>query len=71
MNKSFEYQMAHGGIPQAGKVKNQTPKVPKQVKHKAKTGRAKKRAQYNRHMAAKESGTRFGPNHHVEVKTMA
>ena len=41
--------MAHGGLAQAGKVKGQTPKVDKQVRaHKALTGRAHKRVQYNR-----------------------
>lgn len=54
--------MAHGGIPLAGKVKNRTPKVPKQIKQKPKTGRAKKRAQWARRRQAIESGSRDGPN---------
>ncbi|EEA05944.1 40S ribosomal protein S30, putative [Cryptosporidium muris RN66] len=39
---------AHGSLARAGKVKNQTPRVEKQQKKKASTGRAKKRHQYNR-----------------------
>merc|ERR1712198_654763 len=38
----------HGSLARAGKVKGQTPKVDKQEKKKAKTGRAKRRMQYNR-----------------------
>merc|ERR1712012_1201388 len=38
----------HGSLARAGKVKGQTPKVDKQDKKKAKTGRAKRRMQYNR-----------------------
>ncbi|CAK9296467.1 unnamed protein product [Gordionus sp. m RMFG-2023] len=38
----------HGSLARAGKVKGQTPKVEKQEKKKAKTGRAKRRIQYNR-----------------------
>ncbi|KAI8335666.1 40S ribosomal protein S30 [Choanephora cucurbitarum] len=38
----------HGSLARAGKVKSQTPKVAKQEKKKAKTGRAKKRQVYNR-----------------------
>ena len=38
----------HGSLARAGKVKGQTPKVPKQEKKKALTGRARKRQQYNR-----------------------
>lgn len=36
----------HGSLARAGKVKSQTPKVAKQEKKKAKTGRAKKRQVY-------------------------
>jgi len=35
----------HGSLARAGKVKGQTPKVDKQEKKKAKTGRAKRRMQ--------------------------
>ncbi|CAG8611556.1 1400_t:CDS:2 [Paraglomus occultum] len=38
----------HGSLARAGKVKSQTAKVEKQDKKKQKTGRAKKRAVYNR-----------------------
>ncbi|KAL6628125.1 ribosomal protein S30 [Neocallimastix sp. 'constans'] len=38
----------HGSLARAGKVKGQTPKVDKQPKKKAKTGRAKKRLLYTR-----------------------
>ncbi|RZC35395.1 Ribosomal S30 and/or ubiquitin domain containing protein, partial [Asbolus verrucosus] len=38
----------HGSLARAGKVRGQTPKVEKQEKKKKKTGRAKKRMQYNR-----------------------
>ncbi|CAK9822137.1 FAU ubiquitin-like and ribosomal protein S30 [Anthophora retusa] len=38
----------HGSLARAGKVKAQTPKVEKQEKSKKKTGRAKRRIQYNR-----------------------
>jgi small subunit ribosomal protein S30e len=55
--------MAHGGLAQAGKVKGQTPKVDKQVRaHKALTGRAHKRVQYNRMIEREHSGTRDGVN---------
>lgn len=43
----------HGSLARAGKVKNQTPKVPKTEKKKPLTGRAKKRHMYFR---------RFGEN---------
>jgi len=38
----------HGSLARAGKVRAQTPKVPKQEKPKSKTGRAKKRMLYNK-----------------------
>ena len=38
----------HGSLTRAGRVKNATPKVEKQDKQKAKTGRAKRREQYKR-----------------------
>uniref|UniRef100_A0A8C4Q4P0 FAU ubiquitin like and ribosomal protein S30 fusion n=1 Tax=Eptatretus burgeri TaxID=7764 RepID=A0A8C4Q4P0_EPTBU len=38
----------HGSLARAGKVKGQTPKVAKMEKKKKKTGRAKRRLQYNR-----------------------
>lgn len=38
----------HGSLARAGKVRGQTPKVPKQEKKKKPTGRAMKRIKYNR-----------------------
>jgi len=38
----------HGSLARAGKVKRQTPKVPKMDKKKKMTGRHKKRMQYAR-----------------------
>merc|ERR1711962_903468 len=38
----------HGSLARAGKVKGQTPKVDAEEKKKDKTGRAKRRMQYNR-----------------------
>merc|ERR1739845_190572 len=38
----------HGSLARAGKVRGQTPKVEAQEKKKKKTGRAKRRIQYNR-----------------------
>ena len=55
----------HGSLTRAGKVKNQTPKVDKYERaRKAKTGRAKKRASYNRRFMTPEAldPRRKGPN---------
>ncbi|MCT8903738.1 30S ribosomal protein S30e, partial [Clostridioides difficile] len=56
----------HGSLARAGKVKGQTPKVPKQEdSKKALTGRAKKRWQYNRrfvNVVAGMGGKKLGPN---------
>ncbi|CAD5111066.1 DgyrCDS416 [Dimorphilus gyrociliatus] len=54
----------HGSLARAGKVKGQTPKVDKQEKKKKKTGRAKRRLQYNRRFVNVVStfGRRKGPN---------
>jgi small subunit ribosomal protein S30e len=51
-------------LARAGKVKGQTPKVPKQEgKKKALTGRAKKRWQYNRRFVnVVAGGKKLGPN---------
>lgn len=38
----------HGSLARAGKVRGQTPKVPKQEKKKRPRGRAMKRMKYNR-----------------------
>nr|ABM55543.1 ubiquitin/ribosomal protein S30e fusion protein-like protein [Maconellicoccus hirsutus] len=54
----------HGSLARAGKVKGQTPKVEKQDKKKKKTGRAKRRMQYNRRFVnvVQTFGRRRGPN---------
>ncbi|KAL1460679.1 hypothetical protein WDU94_012638 [Cyamophila willieti] len=54
----------HGSLARAGKVKGQTPKVEKQEKKKKKTGRAKRRVQYNRRFVnvVQTFGRRRGPN---------
>ncbi|XP_018331398.1 uncharacterized protein LOC108741194 [Agrilus planipennis] len=54
----------HGSLARAGKVKGQTPKVEKQEKKKKKTGRAKRRIQYNRRFVnvVATFGRRRGPN---------
>ncbi|KAK3740066.1 hypothetical protein QZH41_011408 [Actinostola sp. cb2023] len=54
----------HGSLARAGKVKSQTPKVDPQEKKKKKTGRAKRRMQYNRRFinVAPSFGRRKGPN---------
>ncbi|XP_020614335.1 ubiquitin-like protein FUBI [Orbicella faveolata] len=54
----------HGSLARAGKVKGQTPKVDKQEKKKKKTGRAKRRMQYNRRFVNVVAGfgKRRGPN---------
>nr|CAJ01894.1 ubiquitin/ribosomal protein S30e fusion protein [Scarabaeus laticollis] len=54
----------HGSLARAGKVKGQTPKVDKQEKKKKKTGRAKRRIQYNRRFVnvVTPFGRRRGPN---------
>merc|ERR1712189_69721 len=54
----------HGSLSRAGKVKGQTPKVEKKEKKKAKTGRAKRRIQYNRRFVnvVATFGKKRGPN---------
>jgi len=54
----------HGSLARAGKVKGQTPKVEKKEKKKKKTGRAKRRIQYNRRFVnyVQPYGRRRGPN---------
>ncbi|CAN0401768.1 unnamed protein product [Lampetra fluviatilis] len=54
----------HGSLARAGKVKGQTPKVAKQEKKKKKTGRAKRRIQYNRRFVnvVPSFGKKKGPN---------
>ncbi|XP_010075374.1 PREDICTED: ubiquitin-like protein fubi and ribosomal protein S30 [Pterocles gutturalis] len=54
----------HGSLARAGKVRGQTPKVAKQEKKKKKTGRAKRRMQYNRRFVNVVPGfsKKKGPN---------
>ncbi|RUS72781.1 hypothetical protein EGW08_019458 [Elysia chlorotica] len=54
----------HGSLARAGKVRGQTPKVEKQEKKKSKTGRAKRRMQYNRRFVNVVAGfgRKKGPN---------
>jgi len=54
----------HGSLARAGKVKGQTPKVEKKEKRKKKTGRAKRRMQYNRRFVnvVASFGRKKGPN---------
>lgn len=54
----------HGSLARAGKVKGQTPKVEKTEKKKKKTGRSKRRIQYNRRFVnvVQSFGRRRGPN---------
>jgi len=54
----------HGSLARAGKVKGQTPKVDAQEKKKPKTGRAKRRQQYNNRFVnvVVTMGRRKGPN---------
>lgn len=54
----------HGSLAQSGKVKGQTPKVPKQQKKKQPAGRAKKRLQFKRRFqtAVSTMGKAKGPN---------
>merc|ERR1712002_1024748 len=54
----------HGSLARVGKVKGQTPKVDPQEKKKPKTGRAKRRIQYNRRFVnvVPTFGKKKGPN---------
>jgi small subunit ribosomal protein S30e len=54
----------HGSLARAGKVRGQTPKVDPQEKKKKKTGRAKRRMQYNRRFVnvVATFGRKKGPN---------
>ncbi|EGD78549.1 40S ribosomal protein S30 [Salpingoeca rosetta] len=53
----------HGSLARAGKVKGQTPKVEKQEdKKKAKTGRAKRRQQYNNRFNSTANNQKRSPN---------
>ena len=60
---SFSFQV-HGSLARAGKVKGQTPKVEAEEKKKKKTGRAKRRIQYNRRFVnvVETFGRKRGPN---------
>eukprot|EP00036_Acanthoecidae_sp_10tr_P009343 CAMPEP_0182926002 /NCGR_PEP_ID=MMETSP0105_2-20130417/10774_1 /TAXON_ID=81532 ORGANISM="Acanthoeca-like sp., Strain 10tr" /NCGR_SAMPLE_ID=MMETSP0105_2 /ASSEMBLY_ACC=CAM_ASM_000205 /LENGTH=133 /DNA_ID=CAMNT_0025063873 /DNA_START=141 /DNA_END=542 /DNA_ORIENTATION=- len=59
----------HGSLARAGKVKGQTPKVEPQEKKKKKTGRAKRRIQYNKRFVntvVGGPGKKRGPNSNSE-----
>ncbi|XP_065186800.1 ubiquitin-like FUBI-ribosomal protein eS30 fusion protein [Sycon ciliatum] len=58
----------HGSLARAGKVKGQTPKVEAGEKKKRKTGRAKRRLQYNRRFVnvVASFGKRRGPNSNAQ-----
>merc|ERR1712126_369736 len=58
----------HGSLARAGKVKGQTPKVDAQEKKKPKTGRAKRRQQYNSRFVnvVVIPGSRRGPNSNAQ-----
>ncbi|KAI5611272.1 40S ribosomal protein S30 [Silurus asotus] len=60
----LEQCKVHGSLARAGKVRGQTPKVDKQEKKKKKTGRAKRRIQYNRRFVnvVPTFGKKKGPN---------
>ncbi|KAI1301505.1 Cubilin [Halotydeus destructor] len=57
----------HGSLARAGKVKGQTPKVDKAEKKKKRTGRAKRRMQYNKRFVSVVAtfGRKRGPNANV------
>ena len=58
----------HGSIAQAGKVRNQTPKVaPSEEKKKKLNGRAKRRQQYNRRFVTQVAA--FGPRRGMNPQT--
>ncbi|XP_059474587.1 ubiquitin-like FUBI-ribosomal protein eS30 fusion protein [Neocloeon triangulifer] len=63
-NVSVKGGKVHGSLARAGKVKGQTPRVEKGEKKKKKTGRAKRRIQYNRRFVnvVQGFGRRRGPN---------
>ena len=64
----------HGSLARAGKVRGQTPKVPKQEKKKKPTGRAMKRIKYNRRFVnvgeqeGRGRGARQGTGVHARPK---
>jgi len=61
---NYLYNMAHGGLAQAGKVKGRTPKVePAADKRKKPQGRAGKRAKASSRFNVSVAQRRLGPNH--------
>ncbi|XP_037773558.1 uncharacterized protein LOC119569485 [Penaeus monodon] len=72
VNVGLKGGKVHGSLSRAGKVKGQTPVVEKKEKKKGKTGRAKRRAQYERRLflaSVNPSGRRLGPNAQGDNKT--
>merc|ERR1712029_1108025 len=61
----------HGSLARAGKVKGRTPKVDAEEKKKAKTGRAKRRMQYNRRFVnvVPTFGKKKGPNSNSKLRS--
>lgn len=59
----------HGSLARAGKVKGQTPKVEPEPKKKKKTGRCKRRLQYNKRFVnvVVGFGKKRGPNSNSEA----
>ena len=64
VNNTATMGKVHGSLARAGKVRGQTPKVPKQDKKKKPTGRAMKRIKYNRRFVnvVVGFGKKKGPN---------
>lgn len=60
----------HGSLARAGKVKGQTPKVDAQDKKKQKTGRCKRRQQYNSRFVnvVMQGGRKLGPNSNAQAQ---
>ncbi|ROT78971.1 ubiquitin/ribosomal S30 fusion protein [Penaeus vannamei] len=72
VNVGLKGGKVHGSLSRAGKVKGQTPVVEKKEKKKAKSGRAKRREQYERrvlHGSGASSGNQRGPNAQGESRT--
>ncbi|XP_047473137.1 FAU ubiquitin-like and ribosomal protein S30 [Penaeus chinensis] len=72
VNVALKGGKVHGSLSRAGKVKSQTPVVEKKEKKKAKTGRAKRRAQYERRFSLASvvrSDSKRGPNAQGVSKT--
>lgn len=69
LNSSPKMGKVHGSLAQAGKVRNNTPKVPKTEKPKEVVGRARIRKQYNKKFLSVNPDTKrkIGPNSHEKA----